>query len=481
MSYDEMADMDGKFIPENVRYLVDSMSMYSRNRFRLETVSAQTAGPGRIVTVNLPEGACLDLKSFRFHFDATGVGAGTGTDEVHAILPNDAAQSMVQRVEVLFNGIACQQGANEYNTLSQIKKLACGNQDRWSSVDSLCSGATVSPTLPGAASSAESLVLQDWCGILGEVSTRFIDTSVFGQCQVRITLAPTAVLIPLQQGQQLGVAYTTPAALTNSVNISYNLTEMFFTIDSVSLNPIYNRMLRDRLENDDFLPLNFKEYYSFSLDSINSSANTPRFSVSSGSIDKIYGTYRDSNYLSTGILPLQLGGTGGAGAGYAAFVTNYLRFRSLNNLPAGGTQLAGAFRYNWSINNVQMPQYRAGLLDLACDISYAQNKVGLDAEGTLVTSKDTLNDGKFLCSQILNQPTKYGVGCQSGFNSRGINTMMTWNVTGQNIAGLIPLDPYVPATPVTGTGTSGTASAYILVETTAQLRAGVGKNISVLF
>ena len=70
MSYEEMEDMSGKFIPENVRYLVDSMSQYSRNRFRLETVSADTAQAGRIITVNLPEGACLDLQSFRFHFDA---------------------------------------------------------------------------------------------------------------------------------------------------------------------------------------------------------------------------------------------------------------------------------------------------------------------------------------------------------------------------------------------------------------------------
>ena len=478
MSYDEMSDMDGKFIPENVRYLVDSMSMYSRNRFRLETVSAQTAGPGRIVTVNLPEGACLDLKSFRFHFDVAGIGAGTGTDEVHSILPNDAAQSLVQRVEVLCNGIACQQGANEYNTMAQIRKLAEGNQNRWSSVDALCSGASVSPVLPGAASSNESLVLQDWCGFLGETSTRFIDTSVFGQIQVRITLAPTAVLIPLQQGQQLGAAYTTPAALTNAANISYEIGNMFFTIDSVSLNPIYNRMLRDRLENDDFLPLNFKEYYSFALDSINSTASTPRFSVSSGSIDKLYGTYRDSNYLSAGVLPHQLGGSGGAGAGYAAWVANYLRFRSLNTFVPGGSQLAGALRYNWSINNVQMPQYRADLLDAACDVSYAQDKVGIGGEGTLISSKDTLNDGKFVCSQTLNHPTRWGVGCQSGFNSRGINTMMTWNVTGQTMTAN---DPYVPATPVTGTGTTGIASAYVIVESTAQLRAGVGKNLSVLF
>jgi len=478
LSYDEMADMDGKFIPENVRYLVDSMSQYSRNRFRLETVSAQTAGPGRIVTVNLPEGACLDLKSFRFHFDVNGVGAGTGADEVHAILPNDAAQSMIQRVEVLINGIACQQGANEYNTLAQIKKLAEGTQDRWSSVDSLCSGAAVNPALPGTASSNESLVLQDWCGILGESSTRFIDSSVFGQIQVRLTLCPTSVLIPLQEGQQLGAAYTSAAAANNAPNISYEVSNMFFTIDSVSLNPIYNRMLRDRLENDDFLPLNFKEYYSFALDSITSGASTPRFSVSSGSIDKLYGTYRDSNYLSAGILPHQLGGAGGAGAGYAAWVTNYLRFRSLNTFVAGGTQLAGALRYNWSINNVQMPQYRADLLDAACDVSYAQDKVGMEARGTLISSKDTMNDGKFVCSQTLNHPTRWGVGCQSGFNSRGINTMMTWNVTGQTMTAN---DPYVPAAPTTGTGTTGIASAYVLVESTAQLRAGVGKNLSVLF
>jgi len=478
MSYDEMQDMEGRFIPENVRYLTDSMTQYSRNRFKLESVSAQTAGPGRIVTVNLPEGACLDLKSFRFHFDVQGVSSGAGADEVHAILPNDAAQSLVQRVEVLFNGIACQQGASEYNTLAQIKKLTKGNQDRWSSVDTLCSGANVLPALPGAASSNESLVLQDWVGLLGDVSTRFIDTSIFGQCQVRISLAPTAVLIPLQQGQNLGVAYTSAAAEGNSHNISYNVNNMSFTIDSVSLNPIYNKLLRDRLENDAYLPLNFKEYYSFSLDSISSGASTPRFSVSSGSIDKLYGTYRDSNYLTVGILPHQLGGAGGAGAGYAAWCTNYLRFRSLNTLAVGGTQLAGALRYNWSINNVQMPQFRATLMDAACDVSYGADKVGMDSEGSLITSKDTLNDGKFVCTQTLNHPTRWGVGCKSGFNSRGINTMMTWNVSGQTMTAN---DPYVPGAPTTGTGTTGIASAFVVVETTAELRAGVGKNLSVLF
>ena len=49
-------------IPANMRMAAAKMSNYNRNRFRLETVSNDTAGPGRIVTVNLPENALLDMK-----------------------------------------------------------------------------------------------------------------------------------------------------------------------------------------------------------------------------------------------------------------------------------------------------------------------------------------------------------------------------------------------------------------------------------
>ena len=61
-------------IPKDVVFAAKRLANYNRNRFRLETVSAETAGPGRIVTVNLPpnaEGvALLDMmKSFKWHFD----------------------------------------------------------------------------------------------------------------------------------------------------------------------------------------------------------------------------------------------------------------------------------------------------------------------------------------------------------------------------------------------------------------------------
>ena len=467
MSYEEMEDMSGKFIPENVRYLVDSMSQYSRNRFRLESVSADTASAGRIITVNLPEGACLDLQSFRFHFDALTTSSTVGAETVYGKLPNDAAQSLIQRVEVNLNGVAAQQGAAEWNTLYQMKKLKEGSVPRASTVDRAVAHYEINDA---NAVDNESLVCQDWAGFLGESSTRFIDTAIWGQAQVRLTMAPNSVLVPKRNGAgagfELGDPLTVADALTAAGNISYSISNLYFTIDSVSLNPIYSKMLRDRLENDDYLPLNYKEYYTFSLDSITTGSSVPRFSLSSGCIDDLMAIYRDSNYQTTGVVCKKLTD---AAPGAGAFVANYCRFRNYDS----STDLAGTFRYNWSVNNVQSPQYRADKMDALCDVNYCPDKVGMGAEGTLVSSKSSFQDGKFLLCQKLNHPTRWGVGCQSGFNSRGISTMMTLNVSGQ----VIPAASPAPA----GDGTTAVLNAFVVVATTAQARAGVGKNVAILF
>tara|TARA_R110000850_G_scaffold68837_5_gene153238 strand:+ start:3762 stop:5150 length:1389 start_codon:yes stop_codon:yes gene_type:complete len=456
----EMEDMEGKFLPENIRYMVESMSQYSRNRFRLETVSADTASAGRIVTVNLPEGALLDLSSFRWHFDVltTRVGDAGDVDTVYAKLPNDA-QTLIQRVEVNMNGIAVGgQGANEWNTIYAMKKLGHSSLDRATSVDRALSHGEIDT---GDTVDDESLVVADWVGFLGaaERSTRFLDTSIWGQIQVRITLAPNSVLVPKVHAVPLGTPLGTAALLAKAEAMSYSISNIYFTIDSISVNPIYNRMLRDRLQSDDFLPLNYKDQYAFSLDNITSGASTTRFSLSSGSIDGIYGVYRDSNYTSVGVVPKSLTGVGGA------FVANYLRFRSYDS----SVKKAGTFRENFSINNIQVPQYAATIMDCLADVSYVPDKVGMGAQGTLVTSKEGFHDGRFLCSQILNHPCKHGVAVMSGVNSRGINTMMTWQVRGQ----VIPAAEPAPA----GQGTTSSISAFVMLDTTAQLRAGIGKNI----
>ena len=59
---------------------------------------------------------------------------------------------------------------------------------------------------------------------------------------------------------------------------------------------------------------------------------------------------------------------------------------------------------------------------------------------------------------------------QSGYDSRGINSTLTLEVQGQ-----------VPPTASAASGESSSFSSYVLVETTAQLRIGLGKNLATVF
>ena len=104
------------YIPANMRMAAARMNSYNRQRFRLETVSSDTAGPNRIVTVNLPENATLSMKSFKLHADVLTTAVGAGADLVYGRLPADA-MSLISRVEVYINGIQVCTGCSEYNTV----------------------------------------------------------------------------------------------------------------------------------------------------------------------------------------------------------------------------------------------------------------------------------------------------------------------------------------------------------------------------
>jgi hypothetical protein len=482
LSYEEMQDASGLFIPENVRYMVDSMSNYSTNTFRLESVSADTAQAGRIITVNLPSSSLLDLQSFRMHYDIVCSGpanpAAPVADEVYAKLPQNAAQSLIQRVETSLNGIAVSQGLNQFNTAYNLKQLCKGSVPRNSTVDRAVAGSEIDATDPtpsagSAGVEAESLVVQDWIGFLGEHSTRFLATDIFGQLQVRITLAPNSVLVPKVFGVAMGTGLANATQVANAANMTYTVNNIYFTVQSCSLNMAYNRMLRERLEADSYLPLNYKEYYNFSQGNITTGSQTTRYSLSSGSIDKLYQTHRDSNYQTTGVVPLNLPN---AAVGSSVFCANAFRFRSFNSWGAGVNQkLAGNFRQRSSFNNIQNPQYLQDIMGCLCNVNYGVDKVGMGADGTMVSSRESFNDGRFVAITCMSHPTRYGVGCKSGADSRGINSSLTYETQGQAIppAGnpaVFPLDQ-----------SSGSAETFVLAETTAEIRAGVGKDITVLF
>ena len=446
-------------IPKDVVFAAKRLANYNRNRFRLETVSAETAGPGRIVTANLPDGALLDMKSFKWHFDVacTEVVNATAARTVRGRLPADAS-SLISRVECFLNGIQIEQGTPEYGTLCRMLKIGRSSRDKDGSIDrTLHHGAVVS------ADAAEdvSVVVSEWCGFLGETATRYLPMDLLGQLQVRITLAPASVLIPKQEAVAIGTNFNHAEARAGASQVTYSVSNMYFTVDSVSVDDMYNQMLRERLSTEEFIPLNYKEYYSFSLDGISTNSHTTRFSLSATSIDRMYATFRDSNFQTTGIRGHSMTASTFSETG----CSNALRFRSYND----SNTKQGSFSYQWSVNNVKMPQYRAGVMDALFDLAYTNDKVHDGSPGNMVTSLAQYNDGMFVLPLTLCHPGE-GLNVQSGYNSKGINTMLTLEIQGQT-----------PPTASADSGETNALSSYVLVETTAQLRIGLGKNLGVAF
>ena len=75
-------------VPKEVAFAAAKLDAFNRNRYRIETTGATTAGPSSIVTINLPDAAVLDLRTFRVHMDVLTTAAAGATAQVRAKCPH---------------------------------------------------------------------------------------------------------------------------------------------------------------------------------------------------------------------------------------------------------------------------------------------------------------------------------------------------------------------------------------------------------
>jgi hypothetical protein len=483
--------------PRNLGYAVSKLSGYHRNTFRIESTTAQTAGAGRVISCNLPENALIDLRSFRWVINdavtsflpaVAGVAGTSSSVSVKGILPQ--GNLLISRLEVLVNGVQITQGCTEYNTAFKMMKIARMNSTKNQSIDyalqnAACPAANgnyVSGTNFGNASTAIGktgvvgqdiqMIISDWLGFLEAPSTRFIDTGLVGMITIRITLADNNVLMPcyvtssttsidpMNAAAPGTGAYTSagqPAAATTAAqSLTYTLNNFYFTIDAISINDgMYDALLRDKLAHQGFLSINFDEYYSFLQDSNTASALSVRFAVSSQSVNKIYATFRNTNYTSR---PTAAVAADGSSYNSEPFFPPYFQFQSFAN--------DNNLKWNFSINNVYHPQYLASEIEGLAQLVMCENKAGFDKDitGNLITSFPEYRNNKFIVGIRLNHPIDGETrnAFVSGFDSRGTNAQLLWQV--QNINGL----------------GGATYCAYILVNTTNTLRIGLGRAIEVI-
>jgi hypothetical protein len=446
---------EGMFVPQNVRFMSQKLSGYSRNRFKVMPLGSRSASAGTITNWALPENALIDTSSIRVHANVTTTGgsAGSGPTIVYGKLPQSSC-SLVQRLNVSINGVSIMNsGVSEYNSLCAALKNAGGaNKDRDSSYDrAVCHGA-----IDGSSDSNEdvSIIIDFPAGCLSQNSTRFWPTQALGSVTIECQWADNSVLVAKEHNQDVGAGNLSANGKTAAASIAYTISGLYLTLDTISL-PEYDAMLRQRLSQEASLSIAIKSYYTFTKDGIAADADTMVFSVSSSSIDRIIGTHRNSSYRSIGMrgwaLTDQLGD---------ANVGNYFRFLSLDS----STTKAGTKGTMFRLNNGPFPTYEANVIESLADNCYSVDKVGANSLGMICSSLPAFHQGLYSAPLLLAHPT--GMVMPSGFDSRGVASQGQWECTGM-----------VMPTPSASTGELGTVSSFLIVECTEQIIFSLGREV----
>lgn len=439
------------YTPANVGYAVASLENYSRNRYKLIPTSADTLRPNGQLNIPLPEGSICDMRSLRLYFKVTATGATNGTDTVFARLPADSS-SFFSRMVVNLNGVQINGSSSEWNSYCKMSKICRTSYDKDQSIDRALQHGSIS--FAGADETAK-MALCDWDGtFFGTSSTRFVHTGMLGSIVLTGTLAGNDILVPAGAG---GSKTLTPAEQAIASGISYTISEIYATIDCISLSPLYDELLMTRLAQED-ISINYKEIYSFAQEGITSGSSTSRFSLATRSLDKVFGTFRRGDHQTVGIPSYALVDTVGD-----ADVSNKFRFGVYDVV--ANQQV----KHQFSINNTPYPQYRADtLMEGIADSSYAveEDDIGVKSRGNLVMSQADFNDGKGVVALRLNHPTgmKPETAVASGLSTLGVNMSATWDITGQ-----------------TGLPAGVGVSSLVVCETTPKLTISAGKQVSVAF
>tara|TARA_R100001443_G_scaffold79972_1_gene87057 strand:- start:5753 stop:7219 length:1467 start_codon:yes stop_codon:yes gene_type:complete len=486
-------------LPNELAVYAREMSNFTSNRFKIEVQGGgASAKAGNIISVLLPDNSIIDMHSLRMAFRAE-MNQFNGSDSAvgYSVLANDA-RSLIQSLAVFINGVAVQQNMPEYNTLCHVLGIADNNLNRQKTIDNILSNGLMEAGSDGSALPAApqgDYIIDKWRGALQENNMRFWDTSLLGSVQIRLTLAPAAAVVSpwcktLAAGGDGGASKNIWDISNNLSSQSYELKDIHFTIDAISLGVDYSQMLRDAISMNGALPIQYREYYSFPLTNITGTNYTNRFSLGCQSLNALYTVQRRKDYADgtgfdkadwaaaatptrtstphwTGAY-LNSEATGGSGS----LIHPYYVFKSFTptNTP-NERQLNGDMTYQYSINNVSWPQTPATLTQAAADLTYFADKTDPKRDfGPLVSSMGEFKEAK--CVLPVRLAFNDDIALLSGYNTRGINSTISVSVKGLTKA---------DGTGLNGFTAVGGIDVNTFASTSATLKAEPGKAIAVSY
>ena len=319
-------------IPQGMLYRVKQIMGVSKQTLKMVPLSGQqTATNGQKIIVSLPPNSLVDLSTFEMNFVGTTQHRGNNAASnvanfvQKAYFPRNTA-SLIENLEIKINGQS-RQNINQYGYIYNIlhdftcghdavakNKIGCnadpslkaiwrdGQVARYAGFPLGCTSDTSEGHLD-----RDNYTIRQWLGILGgNASTSIIDTSLYGDITIEITLAPSDVLMlspttpalttyASATNNETGIATTqgTAAALTASQGTGYTLSNIGFQIVRYDMPQSYYQAVAGVLEAGSVFKLYYPNYSSFMSTSQSlPKGGTSRFNLSTQSLDMVISTFQ---------------------------------------------------------------------------------------------------------------------------------------------------------------------------------------------
>lgn len=289
-------------LPPNVSYFMQRLQGVSTSHFKIFPQNSGSQSANKILRFELPSNTLLNLKSCRMLFNVTTESTNATTA---SRIPPDT-RSFIDRMAIYMGGVLVQNSFSNYNVLVHAKKAL--GADRCSDTTlthqeivratSYHSGAAVLKNESYTTADVQ-LAIVDWEGFLGTAEPSIIDTGLFPQITIEITLAdnvicpcPTFVAatpLALATTNVTGGIADPPAA---SQSASYSLDNITMQVEVLGMaSSVLDEVVAQRISQVGYLSIPFKQYFSFS----SSHSNTSRFNVNSASWDRLWVAWRDAS------------------------------------------------------------------------------------------------------------------------------------------------------------------------------------------
>ena len=336
----------------------------STSHFKIYPQNSGAQSANKIIRFELPSNTLLNLKSCRMLFNVTTTATGAVTA---ARLPNDT-RSFIDRMAIYMGGVLVQNSFSNYNTLVHAKKALGADRcsDTTLTHPEICRAtsyhtgaafgapAAYDETIHETYSSlANQLAITDWESFLGTAEPGIIDTGLFPQITIEITLADNVILPQCVWAANATLALATTAstggiAAVGAGTASYSMDNITMQVEVLGMaSSVLDEVVAQRISQVGYLSIPFKQFFSFS----SSHSATSRFNVNSASWDRLWVAWRDAN--------------GGAVSGA---------------VPVSGYKLAGAFT-----STITAPSSAgATVVELNQDVGKPQYDIG----GSLDTNRE---------------------------------------------------------------------------------------------